>query len=174
MTASRIDDERDDRPWYRQFWPWFIMFPPLAAVVGGVVTLILAGGPPAMVVDDYGEIAMATRLEAVRDRAAAERGLSGELSLVPGDGLHGVALLLRQQREGPWPEAVTLRLTHPTIEALDQRVLLTGAGGRYSGGVLRPPGRVYVELSDPDENWRLAGELGPASEQLVLSAQELP
>jgi hypothetical protein len=29
-------------PWYRQLWPWLVMLPPLAAVLGGIVTLVLA------------------------------------------------------------------------------------------------------------------------------------
>jgi len=30
------------RPWYRQLWPWLLMLPPAAAVIGGGFTLYLA------------------------------------------------------------------------------------------------------------------------------------
>ena len=30
------------RPWYRQFWPWLLIIPPAAAVIGGILTLYLA------------------------------------------------------------------------------------------------------------------------------------
>jgi hypothetical protein len=30
------------RPWYRQLWPWLLIVPPAAAVIGGGVTLYLA------------------------------------------------------------------------------------------------------------------------------------
>jgi hypothetical protein len=30
------------RPWYRQYWPWLLMIPPTAAVIGGAITLYLA------------------------------------------------------------------------------------------------------------------------------------
>lgn len=30
------------RPWYRQLWPWLLMLPPAAAVVGGALTYYLA------------------------------------------------------------------------------------------------------------------------------------
>jgi hypothetical protein len=30
------------RPWYRHVWPWLLMVPPAAAVIGGSVTLYLA------------------------------------------------------------------------------------------------------------------------------------
>jgi hypothetical protein len=30
------------RPWYRQLWPWLLIIPPAAAVIGGMLTLYLA------------------------------------------------------------------------------------------------------------------------------------
>jgi hypothetical protein len=30
------------RPWYRHAWPWLLMIPPAAAVIGGSLTLYLA------------------------------------------------------------------------------------------------------------------------------------
>ena len=30
------------RPWYRQLWPWLLIVPPAAAVVGGFFVLYLA------------------------------------------------------------------------------------------------------------------------------------
>jgi hypothetical protein len=30
------------RPWYRHLWPWLLIIPPAAAVIGGCVTLYLA------------------------------------------------------------------------------------------------------------------------------------
>jgi hypothetical protein len=29
-------------PWYRQLWPWLLMAPPIAAVLGGIATVVLA------------------------------------------------------------------------------------------------------------------------------------
>lgn len=34
--------DHDSRPWYRQLWPWLLMLPPAAAVIGGGITLYLA------------------------------------------------------------------------------------------------------------------------------------
>lgn len=33
-------------PWYRQFWPWFLIALPLSAVLAGIVTLYLAAAAP--------------------------------------------------------------------------------------------------------------------------------
>ena len=42
-----------DVPWYRQFWPWFIIALPAAAVVASFFTLWLAiSRPDYLVVDD--------------------------------------------------------------------------------------------------------------------------
>ena len=30
------------RPWYRHVWPWLLIVPPAAAVIGGSITLYLA------------------------------------------------------------------------------------------------------------------------------------
>lgn len=40
-------------PWYRQFWPWFIIALPAAAVAGGLLTLWIAmSNPDYLVVDE--------------------------------------------------------------------------------------------------------------------------
>jgi hypothetical protein len=42
-----------DVPWYRQFWPWFIIALPASAVVASFITLWLAiSNPDGMVVSD--------------------------------------------------------------------------------------------------------------------------
>ena len=40
-------------PWYRQFWPWFIIALPASAVIAGIITFYLAvSRPDQLVVDD--------------------------------------------------------------------------------------------------------------------------
>jgi uncharacterized protein len=66
-------------PWYRQLWPWLIIAPPLASVIGGVGLLIIAiaGSDPVVTQDHRRGAAKASRTltpaEAarcsVRDRA---------------------------------------------------------------------------------------------------------
>ena len=46
-------------PWYRQFWPWFIIALPTAAVIGSFVSLWLAVSHPDFLVvseDEYQQI----------------------------------------------------------------------------------------------------------------------
>jgi len=47
------DPPVQDLPWYRQFWPWFIIALPAAAVIASFFTLWLAiSNPDYVVVDD--------------------------------------------------------------------------------------------------------------------------
>ena len=44
-----------DLPWYRQFWPWFIIALPACAVIAGFITLWLAVSRPDYLVVDEDE-----------------------------------------------------------------------------------------------------------------------
>ena len=39
-----------ERPWYRQFYPWMLIFLPASAVIGGFITLYLAISRPDVLV----------------------------------------------------------------------------------------------------------------------------
>jgi hypothetical protein len=47
-----MSDVQDLSPvaWYRQFWPWFLVALPLAAVLGGLLTLFLAASNPDLLI----------------------------------------------------------------------------------------------------------------------------
>ena len=166
--------DTDEAPWYKQFWPWFIMMPPAAAVLVGVVMVTLAGGPPAMVVDDYGQIAMATEQRLERDKRAAELGISAQVELLPlGADQFRVSLILTQQNDTAMlPQALRLRFTHPTLKEYDQRTELTGSRGRYSGLLQRKSTRYYVAVTDDAETWRVTGELQAGASLVSLSSSQ--
>ena len=160
-------------PWYRHFWVWFIIFPPAAAVVGGVVTAWIAGPPPAQVVDDYGQIAMVTAQRAARDRRAADYGVLATISL-PADGERGDDTV---QVDLDWadpafvqPLRLALKFVHPTRSQLDRTVIMSGEYGRYTGAVTLRESRYYAELSDPEGDWRLTGEIRAGAANAVLRA----
>lgn len=46
-------DERDTHPWYRYFWPWFIIALLASAVSGGLYTLYLANATAEPVLPEY-------------------------------------------------------------------------------------------------------------------------
>ena len=155
-------DENQELPWYRQFWPWFIMTPPAVSVVAGLVTFYLAGAEPSMVVDDYGQIALATEQRVERERRAVELGLSARIEFRAGasGAEQSVAVTLVQaDTERSWPERLHLDLVHPTLAERDRDIVLEGGDGRYAGRGERPSGRIYISLTDGAGSWRMTGEM---------------
>jgi hypothetical protein len=165
-------------PWYRHAWVWFVMLPPAAAVVGGLFTAYLAGGPPAMVVDDFGEFAMATEQHTARDARASQLGLSAEVAFLPKSNDRRVEIEIRISGKAgvaaELPEVMWLEIVHPTRAELDARVELRRGAGAYRALTFRPSGRrVYLILQPPDASWRLTGTILDGSETARLASPDL-
>jgi hypothetical protein len=166
-----MSNVKPERPWYRQFWPWFVAFPPAAAVIGGFVTLWLAGAGPALVVDDYGQIGKVTARRAIRDERASQLGVSARVFLGEISGDNGGVVDVDLSLAGPGfeaPKSIVLRIVHPTLANRDVETVLAGIGGRYSGRIPRPVGRLYIHVADVERTWRLVGELSARSTDLQL------
>ncbi len=155
--------------WYRQFWPWFLMLFPVAAVLGGVATVWLAvTSDDGLVADDYYKQGLAINHTLARDEAAVVAGLSASLDIE-----HGMASLKLDGKIAP-PGELRLRVLHPTRAGMDQTVVLRHAGdGHYRGNCALPgPGRWHVLLEDTGGTWRLVGELeGGAPVRATLGTQ---
>ena len=152
-------------PWYRQFWPWFLIALPGSVVIASFVTLWLAiSRPNPMVVDDYARIARSTEQRLERDQAAAALGVHAEIRLIAGANIVEVRL----RPETVAPESLELRLSHPLIEERDQIVNLMRVPGGWSAELEPPAGRWYLQLYPGDRSWRLSGELD-GQRELVLA-----
>lgn len=157
-------------PWYRQFWPWFLMLFPAAAVIGGIITFRMAvTSNDGVVEDDYYKKGMAINRTLARDQAAAAVGLLGHL-LVSGD---RVALQL-SGRLTEWPAQLRLRILHPTRAGMDQTVVLASQGkGSYVGAChLLGANKWDLVLEDEAQAWRLAGRLAAGRHDAVLAPGE--
>lgn len=164
MTAGYDQRSRPD-PWYRQFWPWFLIALPATMVVASFVTLWLAMSTPnPMVVDDYARIARSTELRLERDKAAAALGVEAEIRFVAGADIVEVRL----RPATVVPASLQLRLSHPLIEQRDLVVDLMPVPGGWSAGLEPPEGRWYLQLYPGDGAWRLSGELAGQRELLLV------
>lgn len=142
------------RPWYREFWPWLLMLPPLFAVVGGVVMIWLAiGTPNALVVEDYARIEELTGEQFERDRQALRLGLTASLSHDPDTG--SVELTLSGTDTSAFPDSLILSLRHIVEPAADIEVELLGSGSVFTGRLSAGAERYHLELLPPDRSWRL-------------------
>jgi len=66
-------------PWYRQFWPWFIIALPTAAVIASFITLWLAvSNPDPLVVDDEEYRRLKSELKAQTPEQDQQEDASGK------------------------------------------------------------------------------------------------
>jgi uncharacterized protein len=164
------DEGRDPEPWYRQFWPWFLIALPASVVIASMVTIWLAvTRPNPMVVDDYSRIARSIEQRRERDLAAAALGVEAQIRLIADADL----VLVRLTPATIEPESLQLRLSHPLVEDRDRIVQLTRSPEGWSGRLEAPAGRWYLQLYPGDLAWRLSGELEGQSE-LVLAPPAAP
>lgn len=141
------------QPWYRQFWPWFLIALPCAAVVGSIATAIIAGRDGVnLVAEDYykqgkeinQDLSKFDRAEALGIRIAL--AVNGkELTLNPLSG------------DFPAGQALHLSLFHPTLEGQDSEHLLTADGKGVYRLLLETPitGKWHVRVDAFDHEWRL-------------------
>lgn len=155
---ERPQPAQDTLPWYRQFWPWFLISLPAATVVAGLVTLYLAAsGSDSLVKDDYYKHGLAINQDLARVTRARELGIEAEVAYDP---LKGV-VRVTAARVAADVQEITLRLTHATRSDLDQVVALgrrPDAG--FEGSVLPlGPGKWHLDLLPASGEWRLSGRL---------------
>ena len=164
--------DRQTTPWYRQFWPWFLIALPATAVIAGVATLIIAmHEPDGLVEDDYYKAGLAINQVLERDREAARLGVSALVRRDPGQGWVKVQLMSRALSN---PASLRLRLLHATRENFDRELeLLPQTDGSFEarlGDV--PAGEWNLQLQPPDSRWRLTGRMSLADlGQIQLTAR---
>lgn len=161
----------ENQPWYKERWPWILMAGPAIVIVAGFVTLWLAvESNDGLVTDDYYKQGLAVNQRMHRDQQAASLGLHADLMRAD----LNVRLMLGADSASKVPEAVVLKLAHPTRSGQDQAVQMRVEGtGFYSGKLSADiSGRWLVSIEDPAGQWRLQGEWQVDSvEPLRLSAK---
>lgn len=160
----------DNRPWYREMWPWLLMLPPVLSVAGGVTMIYLATQTPnALVVEDYARIEELTSERFERDREASRLALTAELRFERETGQIELSLDAPALVESP--AALLLYLRHATNPEADRDVRLVRFGTVYRADVQLASGRYGVELMPEDRAWRLSARPGWLDGRLRLQAQ---
>ncbi len=162
------------KPWYRERWPWLLMLPPVASVIGGFVLLYFAVATPnALVVDDYARIEEISEAQAVAERHAAEHALAATVELQPGErGATRMTVRMTGDLGATPPPTLVLNLRHAGNASGDRTVTLTYDGREYTGRAELIAGRYDFELVPADGAWRLAGAFGRAPTTVRVTATE--
>ena len=177
MSGGRSLDPLDAAtPWYRQRWPWILIALPASAVIGGVITAVLAvrtfDGPVAA---DYYRQGLAINQEVDRAQLARVLGLEARVmltGLAEGD---RVRVEVRSQRALPAEPTMQLRLVHPgrpgedrtatlwrvDADADQSRAVYTGAM-KLERGATAPRVPVTWQVILESDRWRIDDSISSA------------
>ena len=169
-------EREDTEPWYRQFWPWFIIALLSSSVIAGLTTVWIAlqTSDSLVVQSDSGmQIVAARRIDA--EQLAAELKLAALIDIDLQTG--AVAATIRDGLLQPPPAELQLEFAHPAFAERDQLLPLYRAqpdpDGNlvWSGHFIDQPatGRWYVTLQSNDD-WRLSAEWRGEPQILLRSA----
>jgi len=142
----------DIQPWYKQFWPWVLIFLPLCAVVASVSTLFIAiDNKPDMVVEDYYKKGKAINVDLSRLDNAYRLALKFTLAVDNNN------IKLIQTYGETQSAALRLKFIHRTLKVNDFDLLLTAsANGEYSYDLPKPlVGKWTIQLESFDAYWRI-------------------
>ncbi len=168
----------DTTPWYRQFWPWFLIALPGMAVVAGIYTLFLAINTQDSLVMNSSDLSIGKAKESIlaAETRAREMGLEATITIDLETGL--VTAKLMANVELPAADSLRLDLSHPAFAERDQSTTLFRAMPDESGAPTWaghfstvPEGRWYVVMESGGE-WRLNGVWAGESQLVMRAASE--
>lgn len=166
----------DDKPWYRQFWPWFLIALPGSVVIAGLTTVYIAfKGADNLVNDNYYRDGLAINQRLEQDQQALQMGLSADVRV---DNESGELFIMIRGSDDNMEipnQQLFLQLLHPTDEKRDQDLVVTLMGpNRYRVDLeAKLSNRYYLRLlPEPDREWRLNGEMNFSdTDQMTMRAQ---
>lgn len=153
----------DTLPWYRQFWPWFIIALPASAVVAGLYTLWIAlqTGDSLVMRSDDGVNTVTERIIAA-EQLAAQYGLLATVSI--DSQTNAVSVSIGASDGTHIADTLELYMRHPTMASRDVQIILHRAMQDASGnpvwaGHFTQPlsDRMIMTLSSQD-SWRMTAE----------------
>ncbi len=148
----------NQKPWYRQVWPWMLIAIPFSSVMGGMLMIYLAvSHPNDLVKDSYYQDGMAINKQIDKDLMASQLGVQATISF--DESLGDVFVDLRGVEEN----ALIIELFHPSDSNKDMisgLLRIPGEQSRYQGHFEATlSGRWYIELRDVDNEWRMRGRM---------------
>lgn len=171
--------DTDTLPWYRQFWPWFLIALPASAVIAGLATVYIAvTRPPAMVAGDYYREGLAINHSLRQEKNALTLGISADLHI---DSASGVLTLQLQAPDSmDVAPVLQLRFIHPVDAAQDFSVPLQHESALHYRQTIPAlvAQRWHLELSaqhtDAAQSWKLHASINlAATDRVSLSANSI-
>ncbi|GAA60876.1 CcoH-like protein [Pseudoalteromonas sp. BSi20652] len=153
-------------PWYKNFWPWFLIFFPLVAIIGCISLFITAiGNGPDMVVDDYYKKGKAINLELTKFEKAKALYLHGDLNVT-----NERVSFKFTKGDTSNINALKLSFYHRTIKEHDFEATLTPNANQEFTALLNEytTGAYSVFIEPIDGSWKMKENIALPTEKAVL------
>ncbi len=140
-------------PWYKQFWPWFLIALPLSAIIASLSTVFLfSRHQVSLVTEDYYQKGKAINLDLTRLAKADELNISAKMKVKGNQ----VLITLNKGHLEYFP-ALEVIFQHRTLENKDIFKMVTpDATGQYRISLDNPLlGPWYIEINTFDRLWAL-------------------
>lgn len=162
----------DHKPWYRQFWPWFLIALPGSVVIAGLATIYIAFyGADTLVNDNYYRDGLAINRNLEQDQLALQMGLVADVRLDTTTG----ELFISMNGAEVHNTQLVLQLLHPVDKKRDKDlVMILTAPNQYRVDLdTKLSDRYYLRLLPlPERDWRLNGVMNfTDTSQASLQAQ---
>ena len=161
-----IESQDKQKPWYKQFWPWFLIALPLSSVIAGVTTVIIAANTTdSMVVDDYYKDGLAINESLAKREKAKEMGVSATLDF------KAKRLSVKITANEAINDSLFLEFQHATLSDKDFRLALKkDAKGNYYSELDRDvSGKWFISLYPYQKNWEVEKQVTlPSSLEITL------
>ncbi|WP_025673520.1 FixH family protein [Salinivibrio socompensis] len=158
-------------PWYKQFWPWFLIALPATVVVASLVTFTLFSmNSVSLVAEDYYKKGKGINVDLSKLKVADQLGISAQLS----SSEEAIAVALDKGQLETFP-ALKVHLQHRTLERKDVNVMVNpNQAGIYHLDLAEPiSGPWFIEVSSFDKQWKVHGRVNfPLSNTLTLSGKQ--
>ncbi len=150
--------EPEKKPWFQEAYVWLLISFPLAAVIGGIITTILAvQSDTGLVADDYYKRGMEINRTLERNRSALASGLSINLQYEQSN--DKFRFILGANNEFNFPDKLKVSFLNASKAGLDSESTFIRSGKNIYTAVnpnlVRGKWHIIIEDSD----WRLLNEL---------------
>jgi len=161
--------QEDIEPWYRQFWPWFIMALPASAVVASLTTVFIAvTHQDNLVVDDYYKQGLAINQSLKQQDAAKVLNLTADANYDP----VSEKLTLLISATSPIDDPILkLTLAHATLAERDQVIFVKRESANKYVATLKnfKTGKWHLILAPADEHWQIKANVTLPQQHWLLA-----
>lgn len=155
------------KPWYKQFWPWFLIFLPLSVVVASFTTLfIFSNNSVSLVAEDYYKKGKAINIDLSKIEAANALGVSAAVR-----SKNNVITVIFDKGQLDVYPALTITFSHRTLADKDFiQTVSSDAQGRYSITLSDDMvGPWFVKVKPFTKQWLIQGKVTfPSVEPTIL------